>query len=160
MKRIENNAFYGCSGLTSVIIPDCVETIGKNVFKGCYKLRSVTIPTNMKTIGEEAFAYSGITSVIIPSGVEAIGSNAFQACIYLTSLTIPNSMKTIGVNAFKDCSRLTKVNCYAEQVPMASSYTFDKTARTTLCVPEASMEAYKTTAPWSKFGVIKKLPLK
>ena len=48
-------AFRGCSGLTSVTIPNSVTTIGREAFFGCVGLTSVTIPNSVTTIGNEAF---------------------------------------------------------------------------------------------------------
>ncbi|MBR5643583.1 MAG: leucine-rich repeat domain-containing protein, partial [Salinivirgaceae bacterium] len=67
---IGNVAFGGCSGLTSVSIPNSVTSIGSSAFSGC----------------------SGLTSVSIPNSVTSIGSSAFSGCSGLTSVSIPNSI--------------------------------------------------------------------
>jgi len=74
----------------------------------------------------------------------------------LTSITIPNSVTSIGDNAFLDCSELTDVYCYAEQVPSTGSDAFANSyvEYATLHVPAEAIEDYKTTAPWSGFGKI------
>ena len=78
---IGTEAFYGCSGLTSVTIPNSVTSIGGTAFADC----------------------SGLTSITIPNSVTSIGGSAFSGCSSLTSVTIPNSVTSIGNNAFKDC---------------------------------------------------------
>ena len=71
-------AFYGCSGLTSVSIPNSVTEIGNYAFDGCSGLTSVTIPNSVTKIGESAFREcSGLTSVTIPNNVTEIGSFTF-----------------------------------------------------------------------------------
>ena len=75
---IGNYAFSGCSGLTSVTIPNSVTSIGNGAFYGC----------------------SGLTSVTIPNSVTSIGNGAFYGCSGLTSVTIPNSVTSIGDFAF------------------------------------------------------------
>jgi hypothetical protein len=98
---IGDYAFYGCTGLTSVTIPESVTSIGNYAFRGCSGLTSVTIPESVTSIGYYAFCgCSGLTSVTIPEGVTSIGSCAFENCSSLTSVTIPSSVTSIGGEAF------------------------------------------------------------
>ena len=94
-------AFKGCSGLTSVTIPNSVTSIGVLAFMDCSGLTSVTIPNSVTSIGFRAFSgCSGLTSVTIPNSVTSIGVLAFMDCNGLTSVTIPNSVTSIGERAF------------------------------------------------------------
>ena len=107
---IVDYAFYGCSGLTSVTIPNNVTSIGNGAFYGCTGLTSVAIPNSVTSIADYAFyGCSGLTSVTIPNNVTSIGNGAFYGCTGLTSVTIPNSVTSIGDCAFYDCSGLTSV---------------------------------------------------
>ncbi|MBO4815312.1 MAG: leucine-rich repeat protein [Muribaculaceae bacterium] len=75
---IDNFAFYYCTDLLSVNIPNTVTEIGVGVFYGCSSLTSVTIPNSVTSIGNMAFENcSGLTSVTIPNSVTTIGSHAF-----------------------------------------------------------------------------------
>ena len=86
---IGNGAFYGCSGLTSVTIPNSVTSIGNYAFSGCSGLTSVTIPNSVTSIGSSAFSYcSSLTSVTIPNSVTSIGEGAFYSCSGLTSISV------------------------------------------------------------------------
>ena len=51
VKAIGEDAFYGCTGLTSVTIPNSVTSIGNSAFYGCTGLTSVTIPNSVTWIG-------------------------------------------------------------------------------------------------------------
>ena len=107
---IGERAFRGCSGLTSVTIPDSVTSIGGIAFSSCTNLTSVTIPNNVTSIGPFAFENcSGLTSVTIPDSVTSIGDQAFYNCSGLTSVTIPDSVTSIGEGAFGDCTNLMSV---------------------------------------------------
>lgn len=108
---IENGAFSFCRGLTSITIPESVTSICDNAFCACNKLKSVTIPNSVISIGEQAFANcSGLTSITIPEGFTSISNYAFSGCSSLTSVTIPNSVTSIGNNAFGNCIRLSDID--------------------------------------------------
>ena len=103
-------AFKGCSGLTSITIPNSVTSIGKQAFSLCSGLTSITIPNSVTSIGWYAFsACSGLTSITIPNSVTSIGERTFYGCGRLTSVTIPNSVTYIGCYAFEDCWGLTSI---------------------------------------------------
>ena len=57
LKKIDNNTFYKCESLTSIVIPDSVKSIGNWAFTYCENLKSIVIPDSFKSIGHEAFAY-------------------------------------------------------------------------------------------------------
>ena len=107
---IGGKAFWGCTGLTSIIIPDSVTSIGGKAFCVCSGLTSITIPDSVTSIGYGAFdGCSGLTSITIPNSVTSIGRETFQDCSGLTSITIPNSVTSIGDRAFCGCSGLTSI---------------------------------------------------
>lgn len=100
---IDGDAFYNCSELTSVIIPDGVT--GSVSFSGCSNLTNVDIPDSVTGV---SFVWcSSLTSVNIPDSVTEIGS--FIGCTNLTSINIPDGVTSIGYSTFWGCSSLTSV---------------------------------------------------
>ena len=123
---IADGVFYGCTSLTSVVIPDSVTTIGSKAFRGCTRLTSVVIPDSVTSIGGSAFndcnelvyneydnalylgnssnpyialikgKYESITSCVIHSDTIMIADRAFENYSSLTSVTIGNSVTSIG----------------------------------------------------------------
>ena len=107
---IGESAFYNCSGLTSISLPDGVTSVGGSAFERCSGLTSITIPNKVTTIGDRTFFYcSGLTSITIPDGVTSIGDLAFDGCSGLTSIVVPSGVTSIGKSAFSGCSGLTSI---------------------------------------------------
>ena len=108
--KILYGAFYNCTGLQSITIPDSVTSIGDDAFYYCTSLTSITIPDGVTSIGDDAFFYcTRLTNITIPDSVISIGSGTFYNCASLTSVTIPDSVTTIGNSAFFYCTRLTNI---------------------------------------------------
>ena len=108
---IGQNAFYKCSGLTSITIPNSVTSIGAGAFYGCTSLTSINIPSSVTSIDSVAFSgCSGLTSITIPNSVTSIEAGTFSGCSGLTSITIPNNVTSIEEKAFSGCSGLTSIN--------------------------------------------------
>ena len=107
---IGQHAFHGCSGLTSIDIPDGVTSISDGVFRGCSGLTSIDIPDGVWNIGEYAFSGCGnLTSINIPDGVTSIGRETFYGCTSLIAIDLPARLETIGAGAFADCTRLESI---------------------------------------------------
>ena len=140
---IGNGAFYGCSSLTSITIPNSVTSIGGDAFEYCSSLTSITIPNSVTSIGNRAFEYcSSLTSITIPNSVTSIGNKAFEYCSSLTSITIPNSVTSIGNYAFYKCSSLTSITIKATTPPTLGTNAFGQYLA--IYIPDNRLSAYKS----------------
>ena len=131
---IGNSVFYGCSGLSSIMLYPNLASIGNSAFYGCNSINNIkVIVTNAST-----FCNNGVMELIrnsigkpvtlidnegieikdynIPDGVTSIGNYAFTNCTGLLSVTIPNSVTSIGYDTFSGCSGLTSVSLNCKNV--------------------------------------------
>lgn len=105
-----DGVFEECSGLTEIIIPDSVTTIGSRAFYGCTSLTSVTIPNSVTTIDYNAFAScTSLTSVTIPDSVTTIDGGTFEGCSKLKTVNIGSGINNLAANMFKECYQLNNV---------------------------------------------------
>lgn len=110
IQSIGDLAFSDCRRLESITLPNSVMKIGKWAFSDCVSLTSIELPDNLTDIGDSAFFdCKGLTSVTVPDKVTMIYSWAFSNCENLTSITIPSSLKDLGGCVFAHCNNLRDI---------------------------------------------------
>lgn len=107
---IGTQAFWECSKLTNIEIPDGVTHIKSGAFMDCKNLESIIIPNSVMDM--EGYIFDNcksLTSIELPEGITRIGSTTFTNCSSLTDINIPDSVTTIEMGAFYGCSSLTSI---------------------------------------------------
>ena len=107
VERIEAEAFYGCSALTSVKFENGskLSTIGDSAFYSS-GITAIELPNTLYMIGESAFSYSDLKSIVLPDSVTVLGSSCFRGCHELESATLPNRLTSIPDFTFTSCFSL------------------------------------------------------
>lgn len=131
---VDNETFYGCNGLTEVVLPSGVETIGDRAFKCCENLSSIKMEDRVTKMGTETFrtcprlkdvrlsnsllelpeyCFSGdsvaLVSLVLPDGIRTIGRDAFGKCKELKTIHMPENLETLGRGAFWECRKLEHI---------------------------------------------------
>ena len=108
MTKIPNNLLNGCTGFTTITIPDTVKEIGAAAFCNT-NLASIEIPNHVESIGNSAFANSQLENARVPDTVTGIGNDVFKNCAKLKDIVLPNTCKNITDGMFAGCTVLEKI---------------------------------------------------
>ena len=160
---IPDSAFFNCTSLTSVILPSCVQSIGKAAFSGCSALKKVSLPNSVTEINE--FVFENCTSFrefIIPRSVTKIGNFAFSDCCSLRKIQIPESVTRIGKGAFSYCCSLQEVINLADEpqeivhpvLGHAHIFASETLQSARLFVKPSNLEKFRSTGGWKEFRTI------
>lgn len=103
LKKIGGYAFQG-TALTSVNIPDNVETIKECAFNNARQLQEVHLPDSLTSLGTSAFEYCrSLRTIKIPTKLKVIPPYTFDACKSLQSVELHDSITGFGNHAFVNC---------------------------------------------------------
>ena len=120
IKKIADRAFYDCTSLREIVIPEGVEEIGESAFSGSENniwaeigAERVVLPKSLRVIGKKAFYQCGkVKTLIIPGRVSRIEESTFFSCRWLETVSLPKDLTFIGKSAFSGCYSLQRI-CFA-----------------------------------------------
>ena len=134
-------AFYDCSRLTIVDLPDQVESVGAFAFASCENLKLLDLGDGLQTIGKSAFhGCWELVDVRLPQSLETIGEQAFYDCSAINGLVIPASVKQLGNAAFAYCTSLIYAEIQSELTILPEWTFFGCSQLSTLILPTAITE--------------------
>ena len=151
--EIENSAFYDCTSLTSVTIPDGVTSIGEHAFDRCTSLTSIVIPGSVTNICAWAFYCSNLKNVYITDVAKWCSisfeypnsnpldngreHNLYLNGVLITDLTIPDGVTCIGDDAFRGCTSLTSVTIPDSMTSIGDDAFWGCTSLTSITIPDS-----------------------
>ena len=139
LERIAQSAFYGCSALTTLKIPQSVLTIGLSAFAGCMGLTKVTLPEQLTRL--EAGLFYGckeLRDLTLPAQLQYIGDRVFYGCEALDAISIPETVSAIGKEAFRGCSNLTRAYVSSQVIEIGDAAFDDCSVRLYIYTQEYS----------------------
>lgn len=125
---IGNHAFESCFYISSIAIPDTVESIGDFAFSDISdypSYKEFSLPDSVKSIGDYAFYKNGfIKTMTLPKKLETIGAHAFEGMNLWENCVLPESLKSMGEYAFADCFGIKSIDipCAVQQIPDRAFY--------------------------------------
>lgn len=144
LTRIGNHAFYGCAGLAELIIPDSVAIIGKGAFDGCESLQ-FNNDENGVYLGNAENPYlvlvsikdSSVATYSVNKKTAIIGGGAFASCSELTDVQLPDGLIGIGDGAFSACTALAEINIPNSVTAIGSAAFSGCTALASIKLPDS-----------------------
>lgn len=115
--------FQDCAGITNIVIPGSVISIGGSVFSGCTSLTEITVsPDNKNYSSVDGVLFNkdmtilvrypegaANSSYVVPNSVVEIYSNAFIGCNSIKSITLSKGLKKIYDGTFANLTNLESV---------------------------------------------------
>ncbi len=138
---IRDGAFKDCSGISSVVLPETIKTVGNEAFSGCVNLTTVNIPDSVISLGESLFYKCGnLTDVSLSASLTEIPEKAFYYCVRLQNITLPSGIVSIKQDAFYECRALEKA-VLPESIAKLSAASFKNCSTLeSLYIPEGLVE--------------------
>lgn len=110
LSTIGGRAFFGCTKLDNLTMPNSVTSVGPSVFQDCKGMHRVGISTGLTELSNSMFrGCSVLNNVVLPSGLTSISQNAFRECSVLDNVTLPAGIKVIENSVFRDCKGMTGI---------------------------------------------------
>lgn len=178
---IDQRAFRGCSGLTRVIVPHMVRTIGSLAFFMCSSLDTIELPSTLDSIASQAFNSCGYYNnlanwddstmlyigdylvgvrntvegaIVVRDGTQGIAGSSLYYCHLVTDVTLPASLRFIGAMAFRECTSLDTVRMLGSVPPRLANDAFASVGDFAVTVPCGSAQAYRSAANWSALTIV------
>lgn len=153
--KIEEHAFLGCTSLTFVDFGLGWKEIGRQAFYGCSALKDIVLPEGIETICYGAFSDAAIEAIHLPNTLKKIEATAFK-CHHLKTITIPASVEMIEGQAFQENYALTDVyvlgthtkagnQAFYEQA--TASFSYNNPSNTTPLKREFYKKGYPSDSP-------------
>ena len=140
--RIGEKCFEDHNELESVVLPETLEVIGYRAFYGCSKLSDMNIPDALKQTGGWAFAHTGFTSFVFPEGFDSLGYGTFYGSSKLETVILPEGVDSIGENTFRGCSKLRSVTIPCADIEIDIKGFEENSKVTIVGVPGSYAEKY------------------
>ncbi|XTB05233.1 leucine-rich repeat domain-containing protein [Treponema denticola] len=122
LPKLTNTAFFECTGITEVHLPESLTKIGTYAFKDCEGMRKLVLGKNLTHIGYGAFAdCKNLEGKLeFPSDLAEIGASAFSGCFKLSALDFSECTKplTIGNYAFQSCEHDRNSSSFLQALPL------------------------------------------
>lgn len=159
---IPNECFYGCSSLKSIVLPEGISYIGNSAFDLCIHLKSVSVPSSVIEIRDCAFrSCYELQAILLSKQLKLIGGHAFAGCTNLSEIHLPPFLEMIGNNAFSNSPNLQSIYTYMPNIISIEENCFETYKSAVLRIPGFLYEDYYySEGGWKRFISMERCELK
>lgn len=126
LSALPAKAFYNCTELKVISLPESIQSIGEEAFANCERLEEVCLPESISAIEKNAFKYcEKLERIELPNALKELPYQLFYGCYALTDVTLPAELESIGERAFENCTSLKEISLPAS-VNKIDNYAFYK----------------------------------
>lgn len=112
--QIGENAFKGCTAITSVTLPKTLTIIEASAFAGCSALETINTPQPLSEIRDYAFdGCRSLKAFSLDASISVLGKGCFRGCASLKTVKFPTSFTEIPDEAFYGCASFEEIRCPA-----------------------------------------------
>ena len=122
VKTIDQQAFYQCKNLTSVVFPEGLKELGQSAFNGC-NIENLVLPESLTKAGKQAFANNTAMETAFIKGKTEFVQNTFEGCTNLISVKFTNTIRELPSYMFQNCEKLQTVQ-FPNNIKTLGSYIF------------------------------------
>ena len=140
--RIGEKCFEDHDEIEAVVLPETLKVIGYRAFYGCSKLSDMNLPDSLEQTGGWALAHTGFTSFVFPEGFDTLGYGTFYGSRNLETVVLPEGVNSIGENTFRGCSKLQSVTIPSDEIKIDIKGFEENSKVTILGVPGSYAEKY------------------
>lgn len=109
--EVRDNAFYNCTSLRSISLPDTIIKIGHHSFYGCYSLESIVLPAELEELGMGCFCgCTELKEVKLPDTLRVLPDSCFRVCTSLKDVILPGEVTAVEKFCFAGCTGLESIN--------------------------------------------------
>ena len=140
--RIGEKCFEDHDEIEAVVLPETLKVIGYRAFYGCSKLSDMNLPDSLEQTGGWALAHTGFTSFVFPEGFDTLGYGTFYGSRNLETVVLPEGVESIGENTFRGCSKLQSVTIPSAEIKIDIKGFEENSKVTIVGVPGSYAEKY------------------
>jgi len=155
VEQLPIQLFSNIRNLERLTVREGLVEASKDLAASSHNLRQVSLPATMQTLGYGVFYETALDTVVLPDALEEIGPYAFAYCDSLRVVCLGRNVRRIDSYCFTECSNLRNIVVLSPAPPEVQHTTFNQLpSDAVLCVPSASVEAYRKHPFWGKFATI------